>query len=135
MARERQLEIVRVDVIRDANLLPIEMRHLKVAREIAGRLSYSNPVKRVVVAIIEEKNGIVIDGLWSIQSHEIFLSQDIMKSLSDVIDVIDHEIAHHLTGAADHTIEHEREIDRVSHEVIILAESNELKNVLGDVAW
>jgi len=134
--KSKRITVISIDVINDEKLSPLERRHLAVARTIAGWFQTPIPIAKLVCAkvVIVEKH-LVLDGVYSLGSKSIYLTESVVNRLQPTIETTIHEIAHHITGSEDDTPEHELEIDRVSEEVIKRVEAGEINNLLGDVTW
>ena len=141
LVRASQERLRDTEIVPDERLEPVSYTHLKLAREITGRVFPLAPPVGVYAAIIPPASDRVrTAGLYSITTSEVYIDMAQMSRLHNVIDTLVHELAHHRqfrrTGEADDlTPVHMESMQWVAAEVVKIAALSELEPLFREVTW
>ncbi len=124
-----------VEVIPDERLTPKQLAHLKLARAIAAKERYP-PVAWVHAAIIPPASDRVrTAGMYGKATEEIYIASDQLESARSTVDVLIHELAHHLSGVEDLEPAHSEWMTHVAAKVVHLTAAREFDELLKEAVW
>ena len=124
-----------VEVVPDARLTHRQLVHLKLAREIASKWPYQ-PVSGVHAAIIPPASDRVrTAGMYNRVTEEIYIATDQLEHAGNMVDVVIHELAHHLSGAEDLEKGHTEWMTAVAARVVHLTAAREFDDILKEAVW
>jgi len=117
---------VHIVTLQEEKLTPIQKRHLKVAKKVAG----STPVLPAKI-----HNTLKIIGAYDLGARKIYITPERLERLKSTMNTTIHELAHHDSRADDGTKKHDEAITRLTNEVTERARNGEYDELLGEVRW
>lgn len=117
---------IKINVIPESKLSPLQLSHLQVAKEIARGLD---------VHPAHITNSVKIIGAYKLSGGPIYISPERLNKLRWTINTAIHEKAHHVSQANDGTRHHDDAISRLSAQVAQDASTGRFDDFLKEVQW
>jgi len=133
LIRESQKRLRQTEIISDDQLNSVQRVHLNLARLIAKNITN---VPNIHAAIIPSaSNRVRTAGLYNRKTCEIYISVEQLNKLSNTIDTVIHELAHHTSGAEDLQEAHAKEMCRICDKVIDLVDKGCFNDLLKNAVY
>ncbi len=136
LVADSQKRLAGVRIVFDDRLAASQAVALKLARAITKDLTPAMMQLPMHAAIIPPASDRVrTAGMYSRRTREVYIAADQLKSARNTVDVLIHELAHHLSGAEDLEPALSQCMTRLAARVVQLADAREFDGLLKEVAW
>jgi hypothetical protein len=134
VVRESQERLSGVVIIPDDHLSKIQRVHLEMARGIANFYYHGDVLVRAA-HIPEAAPGVRTDGMYDKHTREIFIAPMPLNRATTTLDVLIHELAHHISGAEDLTAPHAEHMTEIAARIIRDMKKGEFDHLIKEAVW
>jgi len=130
--RDKMLDF---EVIEDHMLSPTEIAHMSLARRLTHAANCNSTVNAAMIPAISGRTS--TSGMYVKALDHILLDRTMLTSASKVVNTLDHEVAHAITGSAeDGSVRHNEAMSRVAGMFVkAIAEGSIPSDLLADCYW